>query len=91
MRFAVQGDSAFLTHLQSEVVEASKARTSALKRLSPMRRLTDIETERRLRAQVEFERNQLRDAFAQAPAAMALLPEINAWRKLGMEGQKGSQ
>jgi PAS domain S-box-containing protein len=38
-----------------------------------MRRLTDIETERRLRVQVEFERNQLRDAFAQAPAAMALL------------------
>ncbi|HTF66845.1 MAG TPA: PAS domain-containing protein, partial [Edaphobacter sp.] len=38
-----------------------------------MRRLTDIETERRLRAEVEFERNQLRDAFAQAPAAMALL------------------
>jgi len=38
-----------------------------------MRRLTDIETERRLRAEVEFERNQLRDAFAQAPAAMAFL------------------
>jgi two-component system NarL family sensor kinase len=38
-----------------------------------MKRPTDIETERWLRAQVEFARNQLRDLFVEAPAAMALL------------------
>jgi PAS domain S-box-containing protein len=38
-----------------------------------MKKPTDIETERWLRAQVEFERNQLRDLFLEAPAAMALL------------------
>jgi two-component system, NarL family, sensor kinase len=38
-----------------------------------MKKPTDIETERWLRAQVEFARNQLRDLFVEAPAAMALL------------------
>jgi PAS domain S-box-containing protein len=38
-----------------------------------MKRPTDIETERWLRAQVAFARNQLRDLFVEAPAAMALL------------------
>jgi PAS domain S-box-containing protein len=38
-----------------------------------MKRPTDIETERWLRAQVEFARNQWRDFFVEAPAAMALL------------------
>jgi PAS domain S-box-containing protein len=38
-----------------------------------MKRPTDTETERWLRAQVEFARNQWRDLFVEAPAAMALL------------------
>jgi PAS domain S-box-containing protein len=38
-----------------------------------MKRPTDTETERWLRAQVEFARNQWRDFFVEAPAAMALL------------------
>jgi PAS domain S-box-containing protein len=38
-----------------------------------MKKPTDIETERWLRAQMEFARNQLRDLFMEAPAAMALL------------------
>jgi hypothetical protein len=38
-----------------------------------MKKPTDIETERWLRAQVEFARNQWRDHFLEAPAAMALL------------------
>jgi PAS domain S-box-containing protein len=38
-----------------------------------MKRPPDIETERWLQAQVEFARNQLRDSFVEAPAAMALL------------------
>jgi PAS domain S-box-containing protein len=38
-----------------------------------MKRPTDIETERWLRAQVKFARHQLRDLFLEAPAAMALL------------------
>jgi two-component system NarL family sensor kinase len=38
-----------------------------------MKKPTDIETDRWLRAQVEFARNQLRNLFVEAPAAMALL------------------
>ena len=38
-----------------------------------MKRPTDIEKTRWLRAQVKFVRNQLRDFFLEAPAAMALL------------------
>jgi PAS domain S-box-containing protein len=38
-----------------------------------MKRPTDIEKTRWLRAQVKFVRNQLRDFFVEAPAAMALL------------------
>jgi two-component system NarL family sensor kinase len=38
-----------------------------------MKRPTDIEKTRRLRAQVKFVRKQLRDFFVEAPAAMALL------------------
>src|SRR6202453_1234776 len=38
-----------------------------------MKRPTDTEIERWLRAQVEFARNQWRDFFVEAPAAMALL------------------
>jgi PAS domain S-box-containing protein len=38
-----------------------------------MKRPTDTGTERWLRAQVEFARNQWRDFFVEAPAAMALL------------------
>jgi PAS domain S-box-containing protein len=38
-----------------------------------MKRLTDTETERWLWAQVEFARNQWRDLFVEAPAAVALL------------------
>src|ERR1700679_3214853 len=38
-----------------------------------MKRPTDTETERWLRAQVEFARNQWRDFFLEAPAAMPLL------------------
>jgi PAS domain S-box-containing protein len=38
-----------------------------------MKKPTDTETERWLRAQVEFARNEWRDFFVEAPAAMALL------------------
>src|ERR1700730_16994120 len=38
-----------------------------------MKRPTDSETERWLRAQVEFAGNQWRDFFVESPAAMALL------------------
>jgi len=38
-----------------------------------MKRRDDTETERWLRTQLEFVRDQLRDSFVQAPAAMALL------------------
>ena len=38
-----------------------------------MKRPTDIEKTRWLRAQVKFVRNQLRDFFVEAPSAMALL------------------
>jgi PAS domain S-box-containing protein len=41
--------------------------------LGTMKKPTDIETERWLRAQVEFARNQLRDLFVEAPTAIALL------------------
>jgi two-component system NarL family sensor kinase len=38
-----------------------------------VKRPTDVETERWLRAQLEFLRSQLRDSFVEAPAAMAIL------------------
>jgi PAS domain S-box-containing protein len=52
-----------------------KIRPNRRQRLSlgTMKKPTDIETERWLRAQVEFARNQLRDLFVEAPAAIALL------------------
>jgi PAS domain S-box-containing protein len=61
-------------HIASEVTwnqNTTKLSVTGLPR--NVKKPTDIETERWLRAQLEFARNQLRDLFGEAPAAMALL------------------
>ncbi len=61
-------------HIDSKVTsKENTTKVSATGLPRHLKKPTDIETESWLRAQLEFSRNQLRDLFAEAPAAMALL------------------